>query len=447
MNTNPPSEPGRGPRWQVPFFTIWTGQAFSLIGSLLVQFSLIWWLTRTTGSGTVLATASLVGLLPQVFLGPVIGALVDRWNRRLTMIAADSLIALATLALAYLFSQGLAQIWHVYALMFIRAVGSGFHWPAMQASTSLMIPKEHLARIQGFNQLLNGGFNIIAAPLGALMLDLLPLQGVLAVDVGTALLAILPLLFIPIPQPKPTLDAAQVNAEKPSVWREIQAGLRYVWSWPGLVLILGMAMLINFTLNPAFSLLPLLVSEHFQGQSWHFATLQSLEGIGILSGGLLLGVWGGFKRRIFTSLTGLILLSIGVLAVGLAPAPAFWLAAGAMLLVGFAMPVTNGPLLAAVQAAVKPEMQGRVFTLIQSGASAMMPLGMIIAGPVADTLGVQTWFIAGGLVTGLMALVGFSLPALARFEEGRGSPEGQAADPEASAGEPRSTGLEPTIGD
>src|SRR5512135_3315030 len=107
--------------WAARFFTIWTAQAFSLLGSQLVSFALIWWLTKTTGSATVLATASLVGLLPQVFLGPVAGALVDRWSRRVTMIVADSLIALATLGLAGLFWMGHIQFWHVYLLMFIRS--------------------------------------------------------------------------------------------------------------------------------------------------------------------------------------------------------------------------------------------------------------------------------------------------------------------------------------
>ena len=124
------------PRSMVPFFVIWTGQAFSLLGSQLVQFALIWWLTESTGSATVLATASLVGLLPQVVFGPLVGTLVDRWNRRVTMIVADSVIALAIVGLAALFWIDAAQIWHIYLLMFIRATAGGFHWSAMSASSS-----------------------------------------------------------------------------------------------------------------------------------------------------------------------------------------------------------------------------------------------------------------------------------------------------------------------
>ena len=138
---------------------------------------MVWWLTKTTGSGVVLAIASLAGLLPQVLIGPFAGTLVDRWNRRLTMIVADSLVALATLLLAALFALGEIQAWHIYSLMFVRSVAGTFHWAAMQTSTSLMVPKEHLSRIQGVNQMLNGGLNIISAPLGALLLELLPMEG------------------------------------------------------------------------------------------------------------------------------------------------------------------------------------------------------------------------------------------------------------------------------
>ena len=289
--------------WAPRFFTIWTGQAFSLFGSQLVSFAVIWWLTQTTGSATILATASLVGLLPQVILGPFTGTLVDRWNRRLTMIVADSLIALATIVLAILFALGTVQIWQVYALLFIRSVCGGFHWPAMQASTTLMVPKEHLTRIQGLNQMLQGGMSIISAPLGALLLVILPMQGILAIDVFTAMLAVIPLFFFQVPQPERN-DLLPEAQGKSSFWQDFRAGLSYVWGWPGLMLIGIMAAVINFLLTPAFSLLPILITKHFNGQAIQLATLESFFGIGIIAGGLVLSAWGGFKRRVLTSLVG-----------------------------------------------------------------------------------------------------------------------------------------------
>ena len=190
------------PRSLRPFLTLWLGQVFSLLGSQLVQFSLIWWLTQQTGSATVLAMASIVGLVPQVVLGPFVGPLVDRWNRKRTMILADAAVALATLGLAFLFWSGQAELWHVYAILFIRALGGTFHGPAITASVSLMVPPEHLTRVQGLNQMLNGGLNIISAPLGALLLQLLPLQGVLMIDLVTAAIAITTVLLVRVPQPQ-----------------------------------------------------------------------------------------------------------------------------------------------------------------------------------------------------------------------------------------------------
>ena len=422
-------------RWAPKFFSIWLGQAFSLLGSQLVQFSLIWWLTQTTGSARVLATASLVGLLPQVVLGPIIGTLVDCWNRRLIMILADTSIALATLGLAFLFWSGDVQVWQVYLLMFIRAAAGGFHWPAMQASTSLMVPKEHLSRIQGLNQMLQGGMSIISAPLGAMLISWLPMQGVLFIDIGTAMLAVLPLLFVNIPQPK-LEPSEQLAGSRSSVWQDFVSGLRYVFGWPGLLIVGVMATLINFLVTPAFALMPLLVTEHFGGQAIQLAGLESTMGIGIIAGGITLSIWGGFRRRIMTSLLGLMLIATGSLMIGLAPSNAYFLAIGAMFVVGFALPITNGPLLAVVQAVVAPEMQGRVLTLLNSVAMGMSPLGLIIAGPLADTFSVQSWFVVSGIATALMGVAGLFIPAVMNLEQGRQTPENSSPARPALAASP-----------
>ncbi len=404
--------------WAPKFFTIWGGQALSLLGSELVQFALIWWLTKTSGSGTVLAVASLFGLMPRVVLGPFVGTLVDRWNRRVTMIVADSVTALSIVVLAVLFATGNAQIWHIYILMFIRSVAGAFHGSAMMASTSLMVPKEHLARIQGLNQMLWGGMSVFSAPLGALLLEFLPLQGILAIDVITAMVAIGPLFFIAVPQPERVTMVTSAEG-KASFWQDFASGFKYVWGWPGLLLICLMAMQINFLLNPAFSLLPLVVTKHFNGEAIQLATLESLAGIGTIIGGLVLSAWGGFKRRIHTAMLGLIGLGLGCLMMGVLPPSAFSWAVVAMFIVGFVNPITNGPLLAAVQTAVAPDMQGRVFSLISSLAAATSPIGLLIAGPVSDWVGPQAWFIIGGIVTLLTAAAAFFVPAVMRFEDGR----------------------------
>lgn len=408
--------------WMAPFFLIWTGQAVSLLGSQLVQFALIWWLTRTTGSATVLATAVLVSLLPQIVLGPLAGAIVDRWNRRMLMMVADSLIALATVGLAVLFWTGLVQIWHVYALMLLRSAFGLFHWSAMQASTSLMVPKEHLSRVQGLNQMLNGVMNIGSAPLGALLLVWLPMQGILAIDIVTATIAVSCLFFVAIPQPERHLFTYPAGPAGPAevklgLWQDVCDGLRYVWAWPGLMLIAGLATLINLLLNPTNALQPLLVTNHFHGQAFHLAWMESAWGVGVVAGGVTLSAWGGFRRRVITSLVGIVVLGAGIAALGVIPATGFWVAVVVLFVIGFTQPMIDGPLFAVLQSVVAPEMQGRVFMLVISMAKAMSPLGLIIAGPLADAFGVQVWFLVGGVLTGLLGAAALLVPAIMNIEE------------------------------
>jgi len=410
-DVNPP-EPKN---WLRSFGPIWFGQAFSLLGSSLVQFSLVWWLTDKTGSTAVLATATLVALLPQVLLGPFAGALVDRWNRRWVMVVTDSLIAVVTLGLVLLFLSGQIQIWHVYVAMFLRSLGGAFHWPSMEASTALMVPKKHLTRLAGANQTLRGLMNIAAPPLGALLLATLPIHQVLAIDIATASLAVLPLLFIQIPQPVHSDAGQQVTPRK--LLADVKAGLRYVVGWPGLVGILLMATLINFLLNPGFTFLPLLVTRHFAGDALQLGWLHSAFGVGIISGGLLLSSWGGFRRKILTTMVGLIGMGIGVTLLGIAPPWGYWIAWGGMLLLGVMNTLVNGPIFALLQTKVEPQMQGRVFTLVSSMAGAMMPLSMIIATPVADWFGLQSWYIFGGVICILMAVGGLFVKTIMTIDD------------------------------
>jgi len=397
--------------WQAPFFTIWTGQVFSLVSSRVLEFALVWWLTKQTGSATVLALATMAAVIPQVVLGPFAGAYVDRLNRRLVMMVADSFVALFALWLAYLFWNGSIQVWHIYVAIALRTVGGIFQWPAMQATTALMVPHEHLTRVAGINQTLNGVLNMVAPPLGAILLSVLPFHGVMLTDVVAAAIAVSALFFVHVPQP------AQTDGKQSSVWEDFREGLRYVFGWPGLVAILLVAMLLNFVMNPAFSLLPLLVTDHFGGDALQLGWLQSSWGIGMALGGLALSVWGGFKNRVYTSMTGLIIAGIGTVIVGLAPSNALWLAIAGMFIGGMMNAFVNGPLFALLQSVVDADKQGRVFTVVMSMSAAAWPLSLAVAGPIADAVGVQPWYVVGGLVTSVVGIAGFFIPVIVNLEK------------------------------
>lgn len=409
-------QPALPENWQYRFFTIWIGQAFSMLGSHLVGFAVVWYLTEQTGSAIVLTVGSLMSILPAVFIAPIAGALVDRWNRKMVMVVFDSITALFTLFVGVMFLFDSAQIWHIFLIIFIRSACSQFQWATMTASTTLMVPKKHLSRIAGANQTLQGIMNILGPALGALLIALLPMQGVLFIDVSTAFLAVIPLLFFTIPQPiRNGTKAAPKTEGKTSLWQDLSEGWRYVIGWPGLMAIIFVAMLVNFLINPAFSLLPLVVTQHFGKGAYELGFINSAFGVGVVLGGLVLSAWGGFKNRILTSLVALTISGGAVLAVGIAPSSMFLLAVAGMALFGFLNPMVNGPLFAVMQEKVEPEIQGRVFSLLNAGAGLASPLGLIVAGPIAEATNNQLWFVIGGVVTIITGLVTFFMPDILKM--------------------------------
>ena len=413
--------------WVPLFLTIWTGQTLSWIGSAVAQFGLVWWITAKTGSATVLAVATLLSMLPGVVLGPLIGALIDRWNRRLVMLVADGIIALVSLWLAYLFWADSLEIWQFYVVMVIRAVGQAFHWPANQASMSLMVPKEQLPRIGGLNQTVGGAVTIISPPVGALLLQIMPLHWIMMIDVVTAIFSILPLLIIIIPQPATPPSEATMAANVSAIWKDMIEGFRYIWNWSGLFWLLIIVMLINFFVNPAMSLIPILVTKQFQGGALELGWLNASWGVGMLIGGLVLGAWGGFRKRTYTMLMGTFGLGIGILMVAFAPANMLPLAIVGFLIGSAMNAFTNGSGFALLQTLVAPEMQGRVFTVVMSMAGAISPLSLAIGGPIADWFGVRTlYFIAGGALI-LLSVIGWMTPAILNLEN---QASAQTATPE-----------------
>ncbi len=398
-------------RWLGRFIAIWSGQAFSLMGSQLVQFALVWYLTIETGSATVLAIATMAAMVPQILLSPVAGAYVDRWKRRVVMIVADGLVAVSTLALVVLFAFGMVQTWEIFAIMFVRSCFTAFHWPASQAATTMLVPEKHLTRVAGFNQSLQGLAGILAPPLGAVLIAFLPMQWILSIDIVTAMVAILPLLVIRFPEPIAKVGPRQGIAD------DMKEALHFLRGWRGAMTVIGAFMILNMLLSPAFSLIPILVVDHFHGGALDFASLEMMSGIGMLAGGIILGIWGGTKKRIVTVMGSTLLAGIAITLLAFVPSNGILLAMGLLLFVGVMMPILNGSVMALMQACVPHGMQGRVFALLGALAMSAAPIGLAIAGPVADLVGILPWFLISGVPMALIGAGAFLIPSIMNIED------------------------------
>jgi DHA3 family macrolide efflux protein-like MFS transporter len=263
------------------------------------------------------------------------------------------------------------------------------------------------------NDLLQGVVSIVSPPLGALLVATVSMPGTLAIDLVTAVLAIAPLLFIHIPQP----PASSVSQGRTSVLREMAEGFSYVWNWRGLFFMFMVIALLRFFMAPAYSLLPLMVTDHFGGGVLEMAWMNSAHGFGFIAGGLVLGVWGGFKRRTFTAVLGLAGVGLGSLAFGLVPAGAFWLALILIFLRTMMLPLIRGTVMAIFQSYVPAEMQGRVFTLLLSSITVMAPIGLALGGPIAKAYGVPVIFIITGIGCLGVALIWAFTPAILYLED------------------------------
>jgi DHA3 family macrolide efflux protein-like MFS transporter len=227
---------------------------------------------------------------------------------------------------------------------------------------------------------------------------------------GFSLLAVAILVFIQIPQPEGK------SSVQTTFWQDFGAGFRYIIAWRGLVILLGLVMVVNFFFSATEPLTPLLITNHFQGEALHLGWWLSSFAGGTILGGLILGAWGGFKRKIVTAQLGLILTGLSTIVVGVAPSDLFWVGLAANTAIGLLLPIINGSFGATLQATIAPEMQGRVFAFILSAAMLVSPLALIIAGPFADAFGIQLWFLIAGISCTLMGVFGFFSSDIMRME-------------------------------
>jgi MFS transporter, DHA3 family, macrolide efflux protein len=308
-------------------------------------------------------------------------------------------------------------------------LGGTFHYAAMQAATSLMVPNEQLARVSGMNQGLQGVMSILTPPLGALAMSVMPLEAIMAIDVITAAFAIGPLFFVPVPEPERRPEAENAHLVR-GLAQDIAEGFVYIWNWRGMFIVLVVAALLNAVINPAFSLMPILVKNHFGGGALQLGWVESAWGFGLVIGGVTLSVWGGFERKILTSMLGLIVAGFSFAAVGIVPPTGLNMALVALFIAGISNVLINGPFFAILQAVVAPEIQGRVFTTVQSLAGLAAPIGMAISGPLSDAFGVQMWFVISGIICLTWGIGLRAFPSVMHLEEhGREAPAAAVAAP------------------
>lgn len=377
------------------FFTVWLGQVVSLTGSSMTNFALGVWIYQETGMATHLALTWLFAALPSILLSPLAGVLVDRWDRRVAMVLSDAGAGAATIALLLLFLTGRLEVWHIYVATAVSSAFQAFQWPAWMATTSLLVPRAQFGRASGLMQVGEGMAQIVAPALAGLMVATLGIGLIMVIDLVTFTTALVTLAVVRFPRPRIS-DEGQASIREP-LWRQALFGWHYIQARPGLLGLLGLLAASNFVLSMVHVLFtPLVLS---MATVTVLGSLQSLGGIGFVGGSLLMGAWGGPRRRIYgivgsMAFRGLLLLILGwtmnlnLLALG-------------VFLYFVAMPVMQASSDAIWQSKVAADLQGRVFAFRRVIAWSTQPIAYLLVGPLVDGL-MEPWMAPGGLLAGVL---------------------------------------------
>jgi DHA3 family macrolide efflux protein-like MFS transporter len=368
------------PTGMFDFTLVWLGQLVSVLASAMSSFALTIWAYQRTGSATVLGLVNTAFVIPFLALSPFAGVMVDRYNRKLMMMVSDLAAIVGTGGIFILNLTGHLQIWHLYVAAALAGLGNTFQWPAYSAAISTMVPKKQYTRANGMMSLIDSGPGVFAPLLAGALMPFIGLNGILTIDVVTFFFAIGVLLLVHIPQPTRSADG---EAGKGNLIQEALFGFKYIFARKGLLGLLTFFLSVNFVSGLAFGVFTPYILASTANNSQTLGAVLSATAIGAVVGGLLVSLWGGFKRRIKSIFLGETMIAVvGLFLFGLGHSAWYWIIIGALGAIW--NPLSNGASQAIWQAKVPPDVQGRVFSARRLIAWSTGPITPVLAGLLAD---------------------------------------------------------------
>ena len=375
-------------KWKKDIVLFIASQTISLLGSSLVQYAIMWHITLNTKSGVMMTVFIICGFLPTFFLSPFAGVWADRYNRKTIIILADLFIAVTTLFMAILFKLGYQSMGLLFVMSAFRAIGSGIQNPAVGAFIPQIVPEDKLTKVNGANGSIQAVITLVSPMIGGVLLTMSTLEAIFLIDVFTAAAAVLTLLlFLKVPA-----HAKAQEVQESSYFKDLHEGIVYIWNHSYVKKYFIFCAVFFFMLAPIAFLTPLQVTRSFGSDVWRLTAIEVAFSIGMILGGIVISSWGGFGNRIYTMalasfITGICTLALGVI-------PIFWIYLSIMGIVGTTIPLFNTPSTVLLQEKVEADFLGRIFGVLNMIASSMMPLGMLVFGPVADVVKIE-WLLVG----------------------------------------------------
>jgi MFS family permease len=377
------------------FVIIWVGQFISLMGSGLTSFALSLWVLKHTHSVTQFTLTIVFAGLPGIFIGPIAGALVDRWDRKWVLFWCSVAPALTVGTYAYLLSQNALEVWHIYIGVVFNSVVATFQWPAYIAAITLLVQPKDYGRVNGFLEFAGSATTIAGPAIGGVLLLWIGAERILLIDFVTFLVAAGALLLVHVPRPEQSEEGRRA---KGSIWKEAAFGWTFIRERPGLFNLLLLFALINFVMSMCgVAILPMIAA--FANEA-AVGTIMGLVGVGTLIGGAIMTATGGPKKRIYGVLGAWAALGVWFVIIGLRPN--IYMVGAGVLLWYIGLPIMNASSQAIWQSKTPGDVQGRVFAVRRMIAQFTVPLGDFSAGPLADKV-FNPAMMVGGVLAGTVA--------------------------------------------
>lgn len=398
-------------KWHKDIVLFLTSQTISLFGSSLVQYAIMWYVTMETQSGTMMTLFIICGFLPTFFLSPFSGVWADRYNRKTIIMLSDSLIAAVTLLLALLFLAGYQEIWLLFVISSIRGISTAVQMPAVSAFLPQIVPEEQLMRVNGINGSIQSFITVVSPMASGALLSLIGIEIIFFIDVATAAVGVLTLLiFLRVPPHRGALEKRKVN-----YYHDLAEGIGYLKKHQYVLRFFLFSGIFFFLIAPMYFLTPLQVSRSFGNEVWRLTAIEVTFSAGMIAGGILMASWGGFRNKVHTIMLACLISGLGTIAVGIVRD--FVLYNLLMAILGVALPMMNTPFTVLLQQKVDEEFLGRVFGVFAMVSSSMLPVGMLVFGPLSDLIPIEWMLIGTGLMVAVETL--FLLKSKTLIEIGR----------------------------
>lgn len=380
--------------WKKQAALFLVSQNISLFGSSVVAYAIIWHITITTSSGTWMMLSTLSAMLPQILVSLFGGVLADRYSRKMLIMLSDGFTAMATLGLAIAFLSGFGSLGLLLVISAVRSVGAGIQSPSVSALYPQLVPQDQLTKVQGINQTIYAVLNLLSPPIAGVILGTIGITATFFVDVSTAALAILVMSRIHV-------EKIERKNAPATMWADMKAGLYYTLCHPRLRRIIICFTASFFLITPAAVLSPLMVQRTFGNEVWMLTANELSWTLGSLVGGLFVAIKGDFKDKVLTVAVCLVAFGVIFGLLGIA-----WDIVSYLIFMGiggFFLPAISTAQTVYIQEVTEPEVMGRVFSIVEIITASAMPVAILVFGPLADVVSVQTLMIISGV---LLAMVG-----------------------------------------